>query len=421
MKITFYVSAFPILSETFILSQVTGLIDRGHDIQIVAQRIENQSVTHPDVLKYKLMARTTCCGDAYANMPKNKLARAIQAFGLFFRAGVVPRSLLMRTLNVARYGKDALTLNLFYRVFYEYRERPDTEVAFCHFGHNGESFARVIDVGGSSAKLVTVFHGQDLSRDLQLKHESLYAFLFKRGHLFLPVSGHWMQTLLDMGCPKDKTSVHHMGVEPSYYAAPEPAPTALQHKNTETTLLTVARFVEKKGLTYAIDGFSQIAEEFQSVRYCIIGDGPLSEALQQQINNLNLQERITLVPPKNRIEIRQALADSHIFLLPSVTASDGDMEGIPVVLMEAMASGLPVISTRHSGIPELVDSEKTGFLHEERDAQGIADSLRRLLTDQQLSDTIGKAAQEKIVSDYNLDVLNINLEKHFSSVLTDAD
>jgi colanic acid/amylovoran biosynthesis glycosyltransferase len=411
MKINVYVSAFPVLSETFILNQITGLIDRGHEVHIVAGRAGETDVVHADVKAYNLMDRLSFSGDSYRLMPVNKAARLIKALRMFVFSNTVPRMLLLRALNIFRYGKDALTLNLFYRAFHERQKRFDADIAHCHFGQNGELVARLKHLGATRAAVVTTFHGHDLSRDLTATARNHYRYVFEVGSLCLPVSAHWQQKLESSGCRPERIQVHRMGIDTQGLAdAREARPAWL-------SLLSVARFVEKKGLTYAISAFARVAGRFPEARYSIIGDGPLRDELLAQVQAAGLQDRVQLLAPMDGDGVRQALATAGLFLLPSVTAADGDKEGIPVVLMEAMACGLPVVSTFHSGIPELVDDRLTGFLVPERDVNSLAECLTKLLSDAQLAQQMGAAGRLKIRQEFDITMLNDRLVELFEAVL----
>jgi colanic acid/amylovoran biosynthesis glycosyltransferase len=115
------------------------------------------------------------------------------------------------------------------------------------------------------------------------------------------------------------------------------------------------------------------------VQFEVFGDGPLRGSLEALISELDLCDRVTLHGFATQPEVIRAIQRSHIFILPSVTASDGDEEGTPTAIIEAMASGLPVVSTQHSGIPEQVEDGVSGFLVPERDASALANALKELL------------------------------------------
>lgn len=134
-------------------------------------------------------------------------------------------------------------------------------------------------------------------------------------------------------------------------------------------LLTVARLVEKKGIQYSIQAVAKVVKKYPQIEYKIAGDGPLKSDMESLIDGLKVNGNVKLLGGKQQGEIIELMKDADIFLAPSVTSNDGDQEGIPVAIMEALAQGLPVISTYHSGIPELVQDGISGFLVPERDTK----------------------------------------------------
>ncbi|WP_426785043.1 glycosyltransferase [Rahnella variigena] len=146
-------------------------------------------------------------------------------------------------------------------------------------------------------------------------------------------------------------------------------------------------------------------------RYTIIGDGPLRNDLELQVSELELNEQVIFSGAQTQETVTDYLNISDIFLLPSVTAADGDMEGIPVALMEAMAMGIPVISTFHSGIPELIENGISGFLVKEHDAEGIANIVEDIIKDPSVLTDICQNAKMKIDNEYDQD-------KSYSRMLT---
>jgi len=182
-------------------------------------------------------------------------------------------------------------------------------------------------------------------------------------------------------------------------------------------LLSVGRLVEKKGFEYAIRGIAKVLRSYPKIRYEIAGDGPEKSKLERLITELGVTNNIKLLGWQEREEISRLLGEAHIFLAPSVTSPKGDQEGIPVVLMEAMASGLPVISTYHTGIPEIVNHGESGFLVEERDVEDIADRLTRLMKRRELWQEMGLKGRKHIEEHYNLDRQNDRLVKIYRSLL----
>jgi colanic acid/amylovoran biosynthesis glycosyltransferase len=160
-----------------------------------------------------------------------------------------------------------------------------------------------------------------------------------------------------------------------------------------------------------------VLEEIPDTDYIIAGDGPLRNKLNNLINKFRIESKVKILGNKTHEEIIELLYGSDILLAPSLVAKDGDCEGIPVVIMEAMATGLPVISTYHSGIPELVKNGKSGFLVPEKDIKGIADKLKYLILHYEKRLVMGRAGRKIIEKEYDVRILNNQLIDIFSNVL----
>jgi colanic acid/amylovoran biosynthesis glycosyltransferase len=162
MKIAFIVEAFPVLSQTFVLNQVTGLIDRGHEVDIYAEFNENITKVHPDVEKYDLLSRTFY----HPQVPQNKFRRLLKGVWLFLTNFPIAPLLLLRSLNVFKYKKDATSLRLLYSVIPLVKRRPVYDVIQCHFGLLGIKGMLLRDIGALQGKHTTAFHGVDISQNL---------------------------------------------------------------------------------------------------------------------------------------------------------------------------------------------------------------------------------------------------------------
>jgi colanic acid/amylovoran biosynthesis glycosyltransferase len=167
--------------------------------------------------------------------------------------------------------------------------------------------------------------------------------------------------------------------------------------------------VQKKGIEYAIRAVAKARERHPENRYEIIGDGPLRGALEKLVAELGLKESVILHGTKDSEFIRQRMAKAHVLILASVTADNGDQEGTPVTLMEAQASGLPVLSTRHSGIPEVVLDGKSGFLVPERDVEALAERLAFLVEHPEVCRELGACGRKHIEAQFDLRQLNRDL------------
>ena len=160
-------------------------------------------------------------------------------------------------------------------------------------------------------------------------------------------------------------------------------------------ILAVGRLIAKKGFADLICACGLIAERGKSFRCEIIGEGPLENELRGQIERLNLQNRVALSGAKPQGEVRQRLAAANVFVLPSIIDPEGGMDNLPTVIMEAMATALPVVSTKIGGIPEMVIENETGFLLEPADASALADAIEKVIDDRLLAQRLGHAGYQR--------------------------
>jgi len=403
MRIAFLVTSYPALSATFIQNQITGLIERGHAVDIIADRPGDNDRVHPDVERHRLLDRTTA-----PSMPAGAIPRLfgaiVPASRVLFRS---PRR-LARSLSVGRYGVQAKNLNLLYAA--DALHAPRTyDVIHAHFGPNGVRGIFLRDVGLLRGPLITTFHGYDVTRTLRSEAQRGYRTLFDHCELLLPISEHWKSRLIDAGAPADRIAVHHMGIDCDSFVFRE----RTRNAGEPTSFLSIARLVEKKGIADAIRAVARIEAP---LRYRIAGDGPLREQLDALIDSLGVRDRVDILGWQSHDRIRTLLDEAHVLLAPSVTASDGDMEGIPVVLMEAMAMGLPVLTTHHSGIPELVDDGVNGVLVPEHDVDGLSRAMMVLIDDPTVWSRMGHAGRTTVERDFNIATLNDALVRTYADL-----
>jgi colanic acid/amylovoran biosynthesis glycosyltransferase len=160
-------------------------------------------------------------------------------------------------------------------------------------------------------------------------------------------------------------------------------------------IVAIGRLIVKKGFANLIRACALLVDRGKSFRCEIFGDGPLENQLRAQIEELGLQEFVQLPGPKPQHELRARLADASVFVLPSVPEPEGGMDNLPTVIMEAMATGLPVVSTRIGGIPEMVIDNQTGFLVQPEDAVALAGTIEEVTNERSLGRKLGQAGYER--------------------------
>ncbi|EAB9736208.1 TPA: colanic acid biosynthesis glycosyltransferase WcaL [Escherichia coli] len=399
MKVGFFLLKFPLSSETFVLNQITAFIDMGFEVEILALQKGDTQNTHAAWTKYNLAARTRWLQDE----PTGKVAKLRHRASQTLRG--IHRKNTWQALNLKRYGAESRNLILS-AICGQVAKPLHADVFIAHFGPAGVTAAKLRELGVIRGKIATIFHGIDISSREVLNHYTPeYQQLFRRGDLMLPISDLWAGRLQKMGCPREKIAVSRMGVDMTRFS-----PRPVKAPATPLEIISVARLTEKKGLHVAIEACRQLKEQGVAFRYRILGIGPWERRLRTLIEQYQLEDVVEMPGFKPSHEVKEMLDDADVFLLPSVTGADGDMEGIPVALMEAMAVGIPVVSTLHSGIPELVEADKSGWLVPENDARALAQRLAAFsqLDTDELAPVV-KRAREKVEHDFNQQVINREL------------
>ena len=294
LNILFVVGYFPSLSQIYILNMITGLINRGHNVSIFSFHKSDELDMHPHVEKYKLLNRVI-----YENFPEIL---------------------------------------------------PECDIVFCQFGGLGKKILEIPNLSEwlQKRKMVVCLRGFDVMGYVN-NPAGLNTYIFNKVDLFLPVCNYFKNRFIALGCNPEKIVVHHSAIDCTqfFFKIRQRPEQGIVH------LISVCRLVKKKGIDIAIKALVEVIKKYRRVHYTIVGDGPERTYLELLIDQLSLQDKVTLCGWKNHDELVSILDQSHIFLLPSITPPNGNEEGISNALKEAMAMGLVSIATWHAGTPEL--------------------------------------------------------------------
>ncbi len=270
--------------------------------------------------------------------------------------------------------------------------RPD--VLFAEYGPTGVAVAeacRQLDI-----PMVVKFHGYDCSvRKTIEKYRHGYERVFGQAAAVVCVSQSQARALKNLGAEPRKLFVVPTGVDEYLFKAGNPA-MARPH------IAAMGRFVNKKAPYLTLLAFRQVAAQVPEAVLTMAGDGPLRESCLRLSGALGLSDRINFPGRLERDRVISMFAVSRAFVQHSVTALDGDSEGTPNAILEAAASGLPVVATAHAGIPEAVLHEETGLLSAEQDVAAMSANMLRLLLDPWEATRMGRRGREHIVENYNL-------------------
>jgi len=243
-----------------------------------------------------------------------------------------------------------------------------------HFAHVPTSIAMYAALLAGITFSFTAHANDIFVRGLILRQKA------RRAAFVVCISEHGRQFLQSLGCDSRKLHVIHCGVDPAAFA-PRAMPAA---DDRPLRLLGLGRLVEKKGFHHLVDACSRLRRQGIAVECTLAGDGPERQALERMVSAKGLQEVVHMIGAVQPDRVPGLMTEADVFVLPCVRDKDGDQDGIPVVLMEAMASGVPVISSSLSGIPELVQDGETGLLVPPGDPEALAASIRAVCENAEL-------------------------------------
>jgi|SRR3990170_917768 len=268
-----------------------------------------------------------------------------------------------------------------------------------HFGWYAPSMVTIAE--RLNIPLITTFYGADMSvLPTQEYYKKAYKKLFAIGDLFLVEGSNMKKDLEKLGCPKEKIRIQHIGIDLEKFAIKTRNGA---NGNQTIRILMCNSFREKKGTLVGIKAFARSLKHFKNIELHIVGDGILRDQIEGLIKELKIGDKVKLFGYQKHEFYRKELAEAHIFMAPSFTARDGDSEGgAPTVLLEAQASGIPVLSTFHADIPEVTINKKSSFLVPEKDPESLSDKLNLLLGRPEIWPEMGKIGRAHIEAHYNI-------------------
>jgi glycosyltransferase involved in cell wall biosynthesis len=251
------------------------------------------------------------------------------------------------------------------------------------------------------------FHGYDASVKAVIKDCGNYTEVFAKASKVVAVSKVMRLTLEDLGCPPEKLILNTYGPSDLFFE--------VQSSKEHLELLAIGRFVDKKAPYFTILAFAKILDKFPEAKLSMAGDGPLMNTCENLVEYLGISDAVRFLGVITPNEFRKRLSTCRAFVQHSVTAKNGDMEGTPVAIIEAQAAAVPVISTYHAGIPDVVTNKITGLLIDEKDVEGMTNAMLILLKDKSLAQKMGENARENILANFtmsrHIDILNTTLKE----------
>lgn len=328
-------------------------------------------------------------------LPGNKKV----VYGSFFPIYAHDGSFLIRNkLKLAIYlfqkrvlGRKSIPVRT--KAFTEYLKKEKIDVVLAEYGPSGALVTEACR--RAEVPLVIHYHGFDAHHQETIRE---YAEWYRQSYAYasavIGVSEDMCSALEALGCPPEKIVYNPYGVDLDLFQPVEVSRSPVQ-------FLSVARFADKKAPHHTIRAFANVLKKFPAARLVMAGNGPLWNTSKQLAAELGLAEQLEFAGVLSHEQVYERMKTSRAFVQHSVTAADGDSEGTPNSILEAAASGLPVVSTRHAGIKEAVLDKKTGFLVEEHDEEGMAAAMCGLAEDAALAASLGANARRHMEENYS--------------------
>ncbi|MGH2427409.1 MAG: glycosyltransferase [Candidatus Limnocylindria bacterium] len=400
-RVAYIMSRFPKLTETFILYEILAMEGSGVRVELYPLLREREAIVQPEAVALVERAHY---------LPFISMAILRSQLHFLRRR---PRAYLRALRDVIRGTWGSLNflggaLGIFPKVAHAARLMAEDRITHvhCHFASHPAAAGFIIQRLTGITYSFTA-HGSDLHVDRHMLCEKVAEAAF-----VVPISDYNRQLILtECGEQwRDKLVVIHCGVETSMFRPAE------RPRNQAFTIISVGTLHEVKGQTFLVEACRQLAEAGIDFVCRLIGDGADRAALVRQARDAGVGDRIRFEGQRTRGEIAEALRQSDVLVTPSVPTAGGKREGIPVVLMEAMSSGIPVVASELSGIPELVEDGVSGLLVPPRDATGLASALRRLHDEPQLGQRLGSAGREKVRREFDVATNAAALARRFTRV-----
>lgn len=295
-------------------------------------------------------------------------------------------------------------------------EDNKAELLHVYFGHIGMHLLPLLESKTRPCPIIVSFHGADVAVDMDKANyrESMKA-VFAGADRILARSESLAQELRKLGCTDDKIRISRTGIPFEQWPLVERVPAV----NGEWRLVQACRLIEKKGLDVTIHALAKIRQRHPRAQLTIIGEGPLKAELEDLAENLGIAKEVEFIGFVGEQRLREELERAHVFMHPSRTGKDGNQEGVPNAMLEAMATGLPVAATLHGGIPEAVEDGVSGILVEEDDGKTMGDRLASMLEDHQEWQSMGAAARKGVESQFAQEKQIADLEAIYQEVISE--
>ncbi len=392
VRVAYVTSRFPRLTETFVVDEVAAVVRAGAAVEVHPLHRERSALVQPDAAALAPLVRHRRLGSPRVLAAAVREAAARPAAVAGAAATVVRQTWGSRRLLVGAVASFPFAVDLARRL------RADgVDHVHCHFATHPAAVGWVVHRLTGIPFSFTA-HGSDLHRDRHMLATKVRAAAF-----VVAISEFNRDVILATdGCAGagDRVRVVHCGIDHRRFRPRTPPARA---PGAPLRVCCIGTLHEVKGQAVLIEACRRLVAAGRDVRCTLVGDGPDRSELEAQVAAAGLEGRVTCTGRVVRAEVQRALAEADVLVAPSVPTADGRREGIPVVVLEAMASGVPVVASRLSGIPEVVRDGTTGLLVEPGDAGGVAAALERLARDPDEAARLARAAADLVAADFDLD------------------
>lgn len=398
-RVAYIMSRFPKLTETFILFEMLAMVEQGVTVELFPLLRHRTDIMHPEAERF--MERAHFVPFISAPILRANLRYLRRKPRTYFST---LRDLLKGNWGSFRYFSGALGIFPKSVYFAAQVEHAEISHVHAHFASHPAAAAFIIH-RLTGVPFSFTAHGSDIHRDRTMLSEKVAEASF-----VVPISDFNKEVIIEAcdGRYADKMIVIHCGVDTDHFRPQnEDAATGARAPQADSaarplTICCIGTLHEVKGQHYLIEACRLLKERNVAFRCHFIGDGPDRAALEEQCEQAGISEWVTFHGQQTRAEVAGILRVADVVAAPSVPSSDGRREGIPVALMEAMSTGLPVVASRLSGIPELVEDEVSGLLTPPGDAAALAGALERLWREPALRQRLGRAARQRIRDEFDL-------------------
>lgn len=283
--------------------------------------------------------------------------------------------------------------SLFEQAFIKSLRQNKIQVIIAQYGPTAHFIADICSF--LKIPLITHFHGYDASVYNVISDFNNYKKVFEKSAKVIAVSKVMEAKLLDLGCPKEKLIYNVYGPQKEFES--------ITPNFSKKQFLSVGRFTDKKAPYYTILAFNEVVNRYREAKLLMAGDGALLNSCKNLVNYLGINDNVKFIGVVDKQGLIDLLKESLAFVQHSIVGGNGDMEGTPVVILEASMAGLPVISTNHAGIPDVVIHNETGFLVDEHDVEGMGKYMLKIYEDSTLARQFGLSGKERIKKHYSID------------------